>query len=89
MMKNTQGNANGKEGIMPHNNISSLQDGSLFGDFSRFCLRWVPTEREFLHSLGIKGFWCVFDAETPDEVTGQPAMIRQSETKEEALRNLS
>ena len=53
----------------------------LFGDFSRYKLV------EFQTRFGDVE-WQVSDAETVDELTGMPAIIRQCDTREEAIQGL-
>lgn len=63
---------------------SDLKDGSRFGEFGRYKLH--------LHDGAGRGeafrFWMVLDAETPDELTGAPSVIRQEKTIEAAVAGL-
>lgn len=52
-----------------------------FGDFGRYAVAAVNTRFEAVQ-------WFVWDAERMDE-DGRPSIIRQSETKEEAMRGLA
>ena len=50
----------------------------LFGNHSRFAVYPVHTRFDAVE-------WFVADAETPDPVTGNPSIIRQEPTKEQAM----
>lgn len=61
----------------------SLKHGDTFGPFNRYKLHRHESERE-----GVPSMWFVLDAETPDELTGRPGVIRQARTIEEAVSGL-
>lgn len=63
--------------------MSKLHDGMRFGPFGRYMLRFHKSERE-----GVESMWIVLDAETPDELTGRPGIVRQDYTPEGAVRGL-
>ena len=53
----------------------------IFGEFCRYACFAIHTRFDSLE-------WVVADAETTDEVTGYPAIIRQASTFEEAIEGL-
>lgn len=53
----------------------------LFGENSRYALYAVHTRFDFVE-------WMVSDAERMDELTGLPSIIRQTQSKEEAIKGL-
>lgn len=54
---------------------------ALFGADSRYAVGAVHTRFDAVE-------WFVWDAETPDTITGHAGVIRQAATKEEALAGL-
>ena len=64
-------------------NVTPTKDGDTFGPFSRYQLRFHESKRE-----GVASQWFVLDAETPDELTGSPSVIRQAATIEEAIESV-
>lgn len=54
----------------------------LFGDYSRYAVYAVHTRFEAVE-------WFVADAETTDEATGLPAIIRQEPTMVQAVEGLA
>ena len=63
--------------------MTKLQNGDRFGEFGRYKLSFHKSERE-----GVESMWLVLDAETPDELTGRPGIVRQAYTAEEAVAGL-
>src|SRR5260370_22279242 len=63
--------------------LSNLKDGSLFGEFSRYQLHRHESTRAAEFSC-----WMVLDAERRDPITGEPEVIRQASTIEDAVRGL-
>lgn len=60
-----------------------LRNGQTFGPFNRYKLHRHESDRP-----GVESSWMVLDAETPDDLTGAPGVIRQAETIETATRGL-
>lgn len=54
---------------------------AVFGPYNRYSIAPIHTRSGELE-------WFVWDAETEDEVTGGPAVIRQEPSKEAALESL-
>ncbi len=59
-----------------------------FGEFNRYRLERCTSKRPLLIELGGAVTYAVVDAETIDEVTGLPAVIRQESTPEAAMAGL-
>lgn len=65
----------------PHLAGSPASNKESFGEFSRYAVMAVHTRFDAVQ-------WFVFDAETTDELTGLPAVIRQEDTLESAVAGL-
>ena len=68
---------------MPNTNTAALQNGSTFGEFSRYQLVRHESHRGLEFNC-----WMVLDAESVDELTGMPGVARIGFTVEETTKGL-
>ena len=59
----------------------SASEATIFGQFNRYRVEAIHTRFDAVD-------WFVFDAEWPDEVTGEPSVIRQASTRADAVLGL-
>ena len=65
---------------MQHQPGSIISPKEYFGDFSRYAVYQVATR------FGSE--WVIADADSIDEETGLPSIIRQEATKEDVMKNV-